>query len=99
MQGDVHPRALGLILLHEVGVDASQDGLMSYNENVFASFQLHNYGLEANNHIAVRFTSSVAVIVFVFVTCSKVVRKSILDFLIGQSVADARVKFVQSFPL
>lgn len=42
VQWDIHPRALGLVLLHEVCVNASQYGLVSHDENIFASLQFHN---------------------------------------------------------
>jgi hypothetical protein len=53
VQGNVEPRRFLLVLFHEVGVDAAQDGLVRDDEDVFAAFQLHDYGLEPDYDVAV----------------------------------------------
>lgn len=53
VQGNVEPRRFLLVFFHEVGVDAAQDGLVRYDEDVLAAFQLHDYGLEPDYNVAV----------------------------------------------
>lgn len=50
---NVHPGALGLVLLHKVSIDATQNSLVRDNEDVLASLELHNDRLETNDHITV----------------------------------------------
>ena len=79
----IHPGALRLVVLHEVGVDAAKHCLMRNNQNVFTALKLHDDRLEANDHISVRFTARVAIVVLVFITSDKVLRVSVFDFLVG----------------
>ena len=53
VQGHVEPRRFLLVLFHEVGVDAAQDGLVRDDEDVLAALQLHDYGLEPDYNVAV----------------------------------------------
>lgn len=99
MKGNVHPGALSLVLLHEVSVDAAQNGLVSDDENVFTSLQFHNNRLKADDDVAIRLSATVAVVVLVFITSSKVLGISVLDLLVSQTVTHARVKLVKGLPL
>lgn len=49
----IHPRAFGLVILHEVGIDATKHCLMRNDENVFTALKLHDDGFEANDYISV----------------------------------------------
>lgn len=99
VQGNIHPGALGLILLHEVSIHASQYSLVSDDEDVLATLKFHDDGLKTDDNVAIRLSATVAVVVLVFITCGKVLRVSILNLLVSQTVADTRVKFVKCLPL
>lgn len=71
---------------------------MRNDYDVFAAFEFHNYGLEADYHIAVGFTAAVAVVVFVVIAGLEVFGVAVGDFLVGEAVADARVELVEGFP-
>lgn len=53
MQRDAEPRGFALVFFHEVGVDAAEDGLVGYYEDVFGAFEFHDYGFEADDYVAV----------------------------------------------
>lgn len=53
VKGYIHPRAFGLIVFHEVRIDATKHCLMRNDENVFAALKLHDDGFEANDYISV----------------------------------------------
>ena len=53
VQWHVHPRALGLILLHKIGVNASQNRLVGDDEDVLAALKLHDDGLKTDDHVAI----------------------------------------------
>lgn len=91
VQGHVHPRTLCLVLLHEVCVDASQHGLVCNDENILASFQLHDDGLKSNNNVTVRLAASITVVILVLVAGGEIFGIPILDFLVCQAVANSRV--------
>lgn len=99
MQRHRHPRTFFLRFLHEVGVDAANDGLMRDDEYVLAAFELHDDGLEADDHIAVALATAVAVIVLILVARLEIFRVLIRNFLVRQPVADTSVEFIQRFPL
>lgn len=99
VQGHVHPRALRLVLFHEIGVDAAQNGLVRDNENVFAALKLHDDGFEADDNVAVRLSGGIAIVVLVVVTRDKILGIPVFDFLVGQAIADTRVELVQRLPL
>ena len=99
VQGHVHPRALRLILFHEIGIDAPQHSLMRDNENVFAAFQFHDDGLEADDHVSVRLSATVTVVVLVFIASRKVFRIPVLNLLICQTITHSRVKLIEGLPL
>ena len=98
MQRHFHPRALFLRHIHIVGIDTSQHGLMRHDNDVFAPFQLHDDGFQPDDHVAIAFTASVSVIIFVVVAGFEVLGVLSFDFSVGEAVADARVEFVEGFP-
>jgi hypothetical protein len=53
VQWDVQPGRLLLVFFHEVGVDAAEDRLVRYDEDVFAALEFHDDGLEADYDVAV----------------------------------------------
>jgi hypothetical protein len=99
VERNVHPGALSLVLLHEVGVDAAQNSLVGDNKNVFTSLQFHNNRLKTDDDIAIRLSATVAVVVLVFITSGKILGVSVLDLLVSQTVAHARVKLIKGLPL
>lgn len=62
---------------------------MSHDENVLAAFEFHDDGFEADDHITIRFSSWVAVVVLVFVAGDKVLWVAVLDFLVRETIAHA----------
>lgn len=99
VQGHIHPGALGLVLLHEVCVDAAQDGLVGDDEDVLATLELHDDGLETDDDVAVRFAAAVSVVVLVIVAGGEVLGEAVLDLLVCQAIADAGIELVQGLPL
>lgn len=67
-------------------------------EDVFASFEFHYNWFKTDDDVTVRFTTSVAVVVFVVVTGFKVFGVSFCNFLVSETIADSRVEFVKGFP-
>ena len=98
MQRHLHPRTLLLRHIHIVSIDAPQDGLVRDDDDILAALQLHDDGLEADDHIAVALAAAVAIIVFVVVPGFEVLGVEGLDLGIGQTVADAGVELVEGFP-
>lgn len=98
MKRNLHPRTLLLGGVEEVGVDAAQDGLMGDNDDILTALEFHDNGFQADNNIAVGLSSSVAVVILVFITGSKVFRVLLGDILVSKTVANTRVEFVQSLP-
>lgn len=94
MQWDRHPGALFLRLLHEVGVDAANDGLVGDYENVLAPLEFHNYGLESDDNVAVALTAPVAVVVLVLIARLKIFRVHVGNLLVGHPIAHASVELV-----
>lgn len=99
MEGNRHPWAQLLVLLHEIGIDAADDGLVADDQNILAPLQLHDDGLESDDDIAIRLAASVAVVVLVFVAGREILGEGILDFLVGHTIADTGVELVKGFPL
>lgn len=98
VQRHLHPGALLLRHVHVVRVDAPQHGLVRHDEDVLAAFQLHDDGLEPDDHVAVGFPAPVAVVVFVVVPRSEVFGVAVRNLLVGEAIADARVEFVERLP-
>ncbi len=71
---------------------------MRHDNDIFASFQLHDDGFQTDNDIAIAFAASVSVIVFVVVAGFEVFGVLSFDFGVGEAIADARVEFVEGFP-
>ncbi len=99
MQRHLHPGRLFLADVLEVGVDATEDSLVSDDEDVVGTLELHDDGFEADDNVAVRLPTPVAVVVLVRVALLEVFRVLLLDLLISQSVTHPRIDLVQSFPL
>lgn len=98
MQRDLHPGTLLLRDIHIIRVDAPEDSLMRHDDDILTAFQLHDDGLESDDHIAIGFPAAVAVIVFVVVSGFEVFGVLVGDLLVGEAVACARVEFVEGFP-
>ena len=71
---------------------------MRDDENVLASLQLHDDGFQSNDNIPIRLSTEIAVVVLVLVALRKVLGVFLLDFAVGQAVANTRIEFVQRFP-
>lgn len=99
VQRHLHPGTLLLGHVHEVGVDAAEDSLVGNDDDILTALQFHDDGLKADDDVAVGLTATVAVVVLVFITGSEILGVFLSDFFVGQAVANARVKFVQGFPL
>lgn len=99
VQRDLHPGRLRLRYVHEVRVDAAQNSLVGHDDDVLATLELHDDGLQADDDVTVRLTATVAVVVLVFVAGGEVLRVLVGDFLVSEAVADARVQFVEGLPL
>lgn len=98
MKRNLHPRTLLLRGVKEVGVDAAQDGLMGDNDDILTALEFHYDGFQADDNIAVGLSSSVAVVILVFITGRKVIGVLYGDILVSKTVANARVEFIQSLP-
>ena len=72
---------------------------MCYNNYILTTLELHDDWLKTNNHVTIRFTATVTIVVFVVITGRKVFRVGLGDFLICQPVTNARVELVEGFPL
>lgn len=71
---------------------------MRNNDDVLASFQLHDDRLQADDDVSIAFAPAISVVVLVIVPSLKVFRVPLFNFRIRKAVADAGVKFVQGFP-
>ena len=98
MQRHLHPRTLLLRHIHVVRVYTPQHRLVRHDDNVFTSLQFHDDGLETDHDVPVGFPAPVAVVVFVVVPGPEVFGVAVCDFLVGEAVANAGVKFVERFP-
>jgi hypothetical protein len=98
VEGNFHPGRLLLGNVHEVGVDAAQNGLVGDDDDVLAALEFHDDGLQADDHVAIRLTAAVAVVVLVFIAGGEVLRVLLGNFLVGEAIADAGVQFVEGLP-
>lgn len=98
MQWNLHPRRFLLRHIHVVCVDAPQHRLMSDDDDVLASLQLHDDRLKPDDHVAITLPASVAIVVFIVITGPEVFRVLVGNFLVRQPIADAGIKLVESFP-
>ena len=99
VQGDLHPRALALVQVVEVGEDAADDGLVRDDDDVLAALELHDDGLEADDDVAVALAAAVPVVVLVVVARAEVLGVLALNLLVRHAVADARLELVERLPL
>lgn len=98
MQRHLHPRTILLRHVHVVRVDAPQHGLMRHDDDVLTAFQFHDDRLKSDDDVTVRFSSPVAIVVFVVVSRFEVFGVLVRDLLVREAVAGAGVQFVQGFP-
>lgn len=98
VQRDLHPGALLLRDVHVVGVDAAEDGLVRDDDDVLAALELHDDGLQPDDHVAVRLPAPITVVVLVVVARLEVLRVAVRDLLVREAVAEARVQLVQRLP-
>lgn len=87
MKRDIHPGALPLRHIHEIGVDTTDDGLVGDDEYVFGTFKFHYDGFETNHDVAVRFAATVSIVVFVVVAGRKVFGELFFDFGILEAIS------------
>lgn len=99
VQWDVHPGAGALVLLSKVGVNTSENGLVGDYENILRPLQLHDDGLQSNDHVPVRLAPTVTIVVLVLVASLEISGVNVLDFLVGHAIAHAGVKLVECLPL
>ena len=71
---------------------------MRDDDDILAPFQFHDDGLQADDYIAVGFTTTVAVVVFVVIAGFEILRVTVGDFLVGEAVAHTAVELVEGFP-
>ena len=71
---------------------------MCHNDDVLASFHLHDDRFETDDNVAVGFAAAVTVVVFVVVAGAEIFRVAVCDLLIGEAVAYAGVELVKGFP-
>lgn len=98
VQRYLHPGRLFLRAAHEISVDAAKHGLVSDNEDVLATLQLHNDGLEADDDVAVGLATQVAVVVLVCISALEVLGVTLFNLGVGQSVTDTRVELIEGLP-
>lgn len=78
MQGYLDVRQILMGQIVEVCVEATQDRLMSNDQDVFLSLKFHDDGFEANDDVPVRFATAVSVVEFILVAVRKVFRVGLL---------------------
>jgi hypothetical protein len=98
MERDLHPRAPFLLHVHIIRVDAPEDSLVSHDDDVFTPLKLHYDRLETDDNIAVALPATITVIVLVVIASFEVLGVRVLDFLVCEAIADARVKLVERLP-
>jgi hypothetical protein len=94
VQRHFHPGTALLRYVHEVGVDAAQDGLVGDDQDVFAALKFHDDGFQADDDVAIRLAAEVAVVVLVFITGLEVGWVLLCNILVSETVADSRVELV-----
>lgn len=98
MKRNLHPWALLLGSVEEVGVDATEDSLVGHDHDILTTLQFHDDWFQANDNIPVRLSSTVAVVVLVFVSSCEVIGVLLGNILVSEPVANTGVEFVQSLP-
>lgn len=71
---------------------------MSDNEDVLRALQLHDDGLKADDNIAIGLAAGVTVVVLVVIAGLEILRVTVLDFAIGETITNSRIKLVEGFP-
>lgn len=99
VEGYFHPGRLLLGNVHEVGVNTAEDSLVGDDDDVLAALEFHDDGLQTDDHVAVRLTAAIAVVVLVFIAGGEVLGVLLGDFLVGEAIADAGVQFIEGLPL
>jgi len=85
-------------VIHKVGVEASEDGLVSNDQDIFLSFQIHEHRFQTLNNIPIGLAILVSVVVLVVVALGKVVGELFLDLFVRQCISLAGLEFVQCLP-
>ena len=98
VQRDLGPGRLVGAGIHKVRVDAADDGLVRHDDHVAAPLEFHDDRFQPDDDVTVRLAAAVSVVVFVVVASLEVFGVAILDLLVGEAVADARVDLVEGFP-
>ena len=99
VEGYLHPGALALVDVVEVGEDAADHGLVRDDDDVLGPLELHDDGFEADDDVAVRLAPAVPVVVLVVVASLEVLRVLGLDLRVRHAVADTRLELVEGLPL
>ena len=55
---------------------------MCDDENVLTTFELHDDGFKANDHVSIGFAASISIVEFVFITGCEVFGEVLFDFSI-----------------
>lgn len=72
---------------------------MGDNQNILGAFELHNNGFQTDHDVTVGFTATISIVVFVVIAGLEIFGILFFDLGVGKTVADARVEFVERFPL
>mmetsp|Transcript_14546 Transcript_14546/g.30945 ORF Transcript_14546/g.30945 Transcript_14546/m.30945 type:complete len:586 (+) Transcript_14546:333-2090(+) len=96
VQRDRHVRGLLSIQAHEIGVQNPQDALVADNQEGFPdAFHFLRQGFQPERHVHVGFSPWIPIAELVGLPPREFVRKDLLDFLVGHSVAGSGVQLVQ----
>ena len=98
MQRHLHPGTLLLRHVHVIRVDTPQHGLVRHDDDILTALQLHDDRLKPDNNVAIRLSTPVAIIVFIVISRFEIFGVLVRNLLVRETVADARVQFVQGFP-
>ena len=84
--------------VEEIAEDAAHDGLMADDEDVFLPVQLHDDGLQPRDQVLIRFAPRIPIVILILISLGEILRKLLLNLLVGHLVTDASVDFVEGFP-
>jgi hypothetical protein len=71
---------------------------MSKDQYVFLPLKFYDDRFEAHDNISVGLAAPITIVEFVFVTVGKIFGIGLLNLLVGHTVADASVEFIERFP-
>ena len=71
---------------------------MCHYDDVLATFELHDDGLKTDDNVSITLTSSIPIIVLVFVSGLEVFWIPVFDLLISKAITNARIELVKCFP-